>query len=178
MAETITIARPYAQAVYELASSQNRLKEWSGMLSTVAAVVTDPQMQAFIQNPRVHKPQLGEVILDVCGKRIDENGKNFVKLLVENDRLSLAPEIAAHFEELRAEAERTVQAELISAYEVDKAQQAKIAAGLKKRLGREVNLVCKVDDSLLGGAVIRAGDLVIDGSVASHLNKLALELAH
>ncbi len=178
MAETTTIARPYAQAVFELANSQKRLKEWSEMLAFAAAVVSDAQMRAFIDNPRVHKHDLEAAVLGVCGNRLDTFGANLIKVLVANDRLAVLPEIASLYEDLRAEAERTVKAELITAFEVDKAHQAKIAAALKQRLGKEVALTCQVDESLLGGAIVRAGDLVIDGSVAGQLNKLAFGLAH
>lgn len=177
MAESTTIARPYAQAAFELARSQKRLKEWSDMLGFCATVANDPQMKAIVANPRVQKPVLAQMFIDLGGKRLDNYGANLIKLLAQNGRLKLLPEIASLFDALRADAERTVQAKLISAVAVDKTQQARIAASLKKRLGREVNLTCQVNESLVGGAIVRAGDLVIDGSVASQLKRLAVELS-
>ena len=178
MAETTTIARPYAQAVFELAESQKRLKEWSDALALLAAIARDPQMRAFVDNPRVTPAQIEDVLLGLASDVLDQNGKNFVKLLVENDRVVALPDIHAIYEELRAEAERTVKAEVISAFEVDQAHQQKIAEALKKRLGRDVTLEVRIDKDLVGGAIIRAGDLVIDGSVAAQLDKMAYALAH
>ncbi len=177
MAENSTLARPYAQAAFEIAQAQDNLAGWSKMLNAIASVVADESVQSIIGNPRVSKAQLTSLVTDVCGEGLDQQGRNFVSLVIENDRLVLMPEILSLFEQQRAEAEATLQAEVISAFELSKAQEASIAAALKKRLGREVTLTSRKDDTLLGGAVIRAGDLVIDGSVTSQLNKLAGALA-
>lgn len=179
MAEKTTVARPYAQAIFDLArSKQGALGDWSTTLQLAVAVVADPQTQRLINHPRVRKEQIQSLILDVGGVGFSLQAQNFIKVLIENRRLSLLPEIAAQYELYRAEAERTITAEVVSAFPVSNEQQAKIAAALKKRLGREVSLNCTVDEALLGGAIIRAGDLVIDGSITGQLTKLANALAH
>src|SRR3569832_118020 len=168
MAEKTTIARPYAQAVFELAEQGKQLPRWSAVLQLANELVADP---------RVSATQLAELSIAVAGAEFDGNAQNFVRLLVENDRLSVLPEIAELYEHYRAEAERTVEAHLVSAFPVDDAQKAQVAAMLKKRLGREVTVSADVDPSLVGGAIIRAGDLVIDGTVLGQLAKLEVALA-
>lgn len=176
MAEITTIARPYAQAVFKLASEQKDLKRWSEMLGLAANVAADPEMAKVIDNPRFSRAQVVEIFLGVCGERLNEHGKNMVQLLADNGRLDLLPEIAALFEIERAQAEGTIEAEVVSALELTDSQKKALAAALKKRLGRDISLNVKVDGSLLGGAIIRAGDMVIDGSAVSRLEKLGAEL--
>lgn len=178
MAEKSTIARPYAQAVFELAKGSGDYKQWSNILQLAALIVVDPMMGKYIDNPHVSKETLSKLLIDVFGNQIHENGKNFLQVLVDNKRLAVLPEIAAIYEQLRAEAEKRIDAEVISAFPLSDAQKQNITAGLKKRLGREINLIAKVDASLIGGAIVRAGDMVIDGSVTGHLDKLAFALAH
>ena len=178
MAEKSTIARPYAVAAFELAKEQNDLAKWSDMLGFAAVVVTDEAMQDYIGNPATEQDTLTRLMLEVCGDQLNDIGKNFIKLLIVNKRLSVLPEIVVLYNELRAEAEKTIDAEVISAFPLSDAQQSTLIEGLKKRLGREVNLVTKVDENLLGGAIVRAGDLIIDGSVSGQLDKLATELMH
>ena len=176
MAEKSTIARPYAEAVFSLAKEQSQLKQWSETLQAAAAVAMNDNMQALISNTNVSKDQVANLILDICGSKFSVEGKNLVKLLAENRRLLLLGEIVAQYEELRAEEEKTIDAEVISAFEVSAAQQKQIAEKLKARLGREVSLSCRVDPTLLGGAIIKAGDLVIDGSTKGQIQKLSIEL--
>ena len=178
MAEYSTIARPYAQAVFGLAKHQGRLAQWSETLQLLAMVVANNDVKQLIGNPRVDKQQLMDLITGVCGKNIDDSARNFLGVLAENRRLSLLPIMAELYEAYRAEEEKVVQAELISAFPVSNEQQQKIATALKARLGREVSLNCKTDQTLLGGAIIRAGDMVIDGSVTGHLNRFANVLSH
>jgi len=178
MAEKSTIARPYAQAVFEQAAASRQLSQWSENLALASMVAQDSGMQGVIGNPRLSNTQLVDLFLGVCGDKFDDTAKNLVKLLVENGRLTVLPEIAALYEAYRAEAEKTVQAEVISAFPVTSAQQTNIRKALKKRLGREVELVCTTDNSLVGGAIIRAGDMVIDGSVTGQLDKLTHALTH
>ena len=178
MAEKSTIARPYAEAVFSLAKEQSELKSWSDMLNLASLVTEDEAMSAVISNTNVGKGQLADLIIDVCGSELTAQGKNLLKLLTENRRLSLLGEIVAQYEILRAEEEKTIEAEVISAFEVSDAQQKQIAEKLKARLGREVTLSCRVDPTLLGGVVIKAGDLVIDGSTLGQIQKLSIELTH
>ncbi|MBK8164115.1 MAG: F0F1 ATP synthase subunit delta [Gammaproteobacteria bacterium] len=178
MAEKSTIARPYAQAVFELAAAQKQLGAWSDRLQLLTAVTADPRMQRLIGNPRIARPELAKLVVDICGERLDGHGKALVKLLVENRRLDLLPEISVLFAHYRADAEKVVQAEVVSAFPLSAEQQAGIIAALKKRLGREVSLKSSTDETMVGGAVIRAGDMVIDGSVTGHLDRLANALSH
>lgn len=176
MAEKSTIARPYAQAAFDLAKDKNDLKSWSDMLAFGAMIVSDEQVSPLIDNPEVSKDSLVELILNVAGDQLDTVGSNFIRVLADNGRLNVLPEIAALYEQHRAEAERYIDAEVISAFPISEAQQQSLVEGLKKRLGREVRLTASIDESLIGGAIVHAGDLVIDGSVTGHLNKLAQTL--
>jgi len=177
MAEKSTIARPYAEAVFETAQASGELKQWSALLQTVALITADADMQNIIGNTSVNKEQLAQLIVDIAADVVTDQGHNFIRLLSENRRLNVVAEICEQFETLKAEAEKTVEAEIVSAQEVSAAQQTLIADKLKARLGREVSLKCTVDESLMGGAIIKAGDMVIDGSVSGQLNKLSVELA-
>ena len=178
MAEKLTAARPYAEAVFALAREQNALPAWSGMLALAAAVAGDARMGQLASDPRVERARFLGLFLDICGGHLDANGANFVRLLVENRRLNLLPEIAALYEGLRAEAEARIEATVTSAFSLNAAQLKTLEQGLKRRFGREVRLTAAVDRSLVGGVVIRAGDLVIDGSVRGRLAALATELRH
>ena len=177
MAEKSTVARPYAEAVFSLAQDDGQLKQWSDMLQLAQAVANDPAMAAIISNTSVNKQQLAELFIDIVKDHCSEKAQNLFRVLTENRRLSLLPEIVAQYELLRAEAEKTIDAQVISAFKVSKAQETAITKKLKQRLGREVALTCTVDESLLGGVVIKAGDMVIDGSIVGRLNKLAVNLA-
>ena len=178
MAENITIARPYAQAIFSLAQEQSNLKGWSDMLQLAAAVAANPEMVAVIDSPNFDNNQIADLFIDVCGDKLTDSGKNMIRVMAENDRLKVLPEVAALYEAERATVEGTVVAEVTSATALSDAQQQNIAEALKKRLGRDVTLECKIDESLLGGAIIRAGDVVIDGSVVGKLAKLGNALTH
>ena len=178
MAEKNTIARPYAQAAFSLAQSQGDLKKWSDMLQLVAAIASDDAMQDLIGNPSISSDKLTDMFIGICGDGLDQYGQNFVRVLVENKRLHVMSEIADLYEEKRAEAESTIEAEVTSATPMSETQQAQLVAALKKRLGREVTLVTKTDEAIIGGAIVRAGDLVIDASVTGQLEKLANTLMH
>lgn len=176
MAEKVTIARPYAQAAFATAKDEGDLKGWSNMLQCAAVAAADEAMEAVVANPLIGKDQLVTLFLDLCGAGTKDSGKNMIRLLAENGRLDVLPEIAALYEEMRAEAEAKVEAEVVSAKALSESQKSAIAAALAKRLGREVSLVCSTDESLLGGAIIRSGDMVIDGSVVGKLDKISHQL--
>lgn len=178
MAETQTIARPYAQAAFLHASEEHQLKEWSDMLSLLAAIADDPVMRPMIDSPRLTEQQLADLFIQIGGERLDDKCTNFVRVLAENRRMGLLSDIAALYEIQRRDAEGTVHAELVSAYPASEAQQAKVVESLRSRLGREIELTCSTDPGLLGGAIIRAGDLVIDGSVRGKLQRLGTALSH
>lgn len=176
MAENSTIARPYAQAAFDIANEKSDLKSWSDMLQLIAAVASDAVLSDMISNPSIEREKIVEIIVDVCGDNLNDLAKNFVKVLADNGRLNVATEIALGFEEHRAEAEKTVEAEVTSAFPLSDAQIKSMTEALKKRLGREVTLNTSIDESIVGGAIIRAGDLMIDGSVSGQLDKLATTL--
>jgi len=177
VAERATIARPYAKAAFGYASNAAALAGWSRGLKVATEIVADPRVAALAKNPRWSDADLASLVTDVAGAGLDAGMQNFVRVLAENHRLLLLPEIAAHFEELRSDAENTVDVEVVSAVALDSAQEAKLTLALSARLKRKVRMQNSVDAALLGGAVIRAGDLVIDGSLKGRLERLGTELA-
>jgi F-type H+-transporting ATPase subunit delta len=182
MAETITIARPYARAAFEQAHATGELNRWSNLLQVAAFIAADPSMRSLLENPKLSAQEKSNLMLDLCGEvlkdDIPEAGRNFISLLADNRRLTVLPHITAIFETLRTEAEKTIQAQLVTAFTITDTQRKKIAKALKAKLKRNVELECTVDESLIGGAMIRAGDLVIDASVQGQLERLAAALRH
>ena len=176
MSELITVARPYAQAAFDLARETSALQVWSDALAFAAAVASDAAMVEAIENPNLTVDQRAELFISVCSERLDDSGRNFIHLLAENGRLAALPEIAELFETLRAEEDGSIEATVVSARPLNDAQQAEIIAALKKRFDREVTLQCETDESLLAGAIIRAGDTVIDGSMRGRLEKFTTAL--
>jgi F-type H+-transporting ATPase subunit delta len=176
VAERATIARPYAKAAFEYAHKANAFSEWSEGLKSAAEIVSDPQLAPLTKSPRWSQADLISIIADVAGAKLNPAMQNFLRILAENHRLLLLPEISAHFEELRSSVENTVDVEVISAIALNDAQNAKLAQALGTRLKRTVRMQNTVDATLLGGAIVRAGDLVIDGSLKGRLQRLATEL--
>ena len=177
MAEKTTIARPYALAMFESAKEKGQMAKVADALKIAAVAISDPGLASMIGNPNVADEKIIALLIEVCGDCVSDEVGNFFKLLGEYNRLDVLPEIAGLFESYRAEEESTVEAEVVSAAKLNEAQKSDIENSLKKRLGREVVLQCSVDKSLIGGAIIRAGDLVIDGSITSQLNKLGQALS-
>ena len=177
MAEALTIARPYAQAAFDEASKQNRLKEWSDALQAATDALSNPLVRSVMDSPRVDEKRRESVMLALCGGKLAATEQNFIRILVENHRLPVLEEITTLFETMRAEAEKSVDVTVTSAFDLSDAQKQKIAAAMKARTGREVRLHCQLDRDLLGGIVIRAGDKVIDGSARAKLSELAMALA-
>ena len=178
MSELTTTARPYARAAFEIAQKNSEQVKWSEMFEFMATVAYDPTMRAVLDSPRLSKQQAADLFISVCEQQINERAKNFIKLLAQNDRITLLPEIAALYQHYRADAEGTVDAEVIAASEVSETQLEQIAVSLKQRLGKQVRLTSSIDDSLIGGAIIRAGDLVIDGSIRGRVDKLSTALTN
>lgn len=176
MAELSTLARPYAKAVFELARDTSRFGDWSNVLRGLADAVSDPAVAAAIGHPAVGKGQLSQALIDALGSQIGAEGSNLLRLLIDNGRLKLAPAISAEYEALRAEAEATIDVEITTASPAAPEQLAALVAAIARRLARKLNVTTKVDESLIGGAVIRAGDLVIDGSSVGELERLRLQL--
>jgi len=177
MAELQSLARPYAKAVFELARGGGGLPAWSAVLGTLSATVANPDIAAMLGNPSVSRGDAAQQIIALLGERLDPQAKNFVRLLGENNRMALLPTIAREFEELKAEAESRIEVEITTAAAVDDAQAKSLIQAISKRLARDVEVQWKTDPSLIAGAVIRAGDLVIDGSVAENLNQLRQSLS-
>ncbi|MCJ8169442.1 F0F1 ATP synthase subunit delta [Atopomonas sediminilitoris] len=173
MAELTTLARPYAKAAFQHAVSVQQLGQWSSMLSLTAAVAADSTMQAFLSAPQMTDEQKAQAFTQVCAEQLDEAARNFVGVLAENKRLALLPEIAALFEQYKAEQEQSVDVEVTSAFALGSDQQDKLAKALSARLRREVRMHTSEDASLIGGIIVRAGDLVIDGSVRGKIAQLA-----
>lgn len=178
MAEKATIARPYAKAAFEYAREHDTFDRWSTVLAVAAAVVSDERVKKLLANPRVKPDDLVELIAAAAGDALDESGKNFLATLAHNRRLGLVPQIAEQFEALRAQIENVADVRIISAVQLDDAQRERFANALRKRLKREVRLHCEVDASLIGGAIVRAGDFVIDGSIRARLERLAAAMTH
>jgi F-type H+-transporting ATPase subunit delta len=176
MAERATIARPYAKAAFEYARGANDFAAWSRGLARLAEIVADPRVAALTKSPQWSAADVATLIVDVGGASLNPGMQNFVRVLAENHRLLLLPEIAAHYEEFRSAVENTVDVEVVSAVKLDAAQSDKLSAALTRRLKRNVRMKNSVDATLLGGAVLRAGDLVIDGSLKGRLERLATEL--
>jgi F-type H+-transporting ATPase subunit delta len=176
VAERATVARPYAKAAFEYARDANALAAWSQGLEAAAEIVADPRVAPLTKSPAWSASDLVSLITDVAQPKLDAGMQNFVRVLAENHRLLLLPEIAAHFEVLRSAVENTVDVEVVSAVPLDAAQTDKLRAALSTRLKRQVRMQNSVDSTLLGGAVVRAGDLVIDGSLKGRLERLATEL--
>jgi F-type H+-transporting ATPase subunit delta len=173
MAELDTLARPYAKAAFEFALHESDLESWSGSLQTAAAVTQHKQVIKLLGSPSSTSPQQASAVAEICGDAVADEGKNFITILSENKRLSLLPQISHQFEVMKAHHERAVDVELISALPIDENQRDMLTQALSEKLERKINMQVSLDKSLLGGAVIRAGDTVIDGSIRGRLTKLA-----
>lgn len=178
MADISTLARPYAKATFELARDQGKFDQWQRALDVLAEIARQDEVRNMLKNPRVTTAQQAEVFIAAAGDVLDQQAKNFVKVLAQYRRLDVLPAIESDFTALRAVAENTVRAELRTAVPASDAQQQQIRDALKRRLGRNVELQCVVDETLIGGAQIRTGDLVIDSSVRGKLERLATQVAH
>lgn len=176
MSELSTLARPYAEAAFRLAQGESDLAGWSSRIAALATIVSDEQVARLIADPAVSAERVAALVVDVAGGALGERGANFVKVLAENDRLALLPEIAAQFETLKATAEGTLEATITSAQELSQAQIDDLVGGLKAKFNRAVHVQVAVDPELIGGAVITIGDQVIDGSVKGRLQRMAFAL--
>lgn len=177
MADFTTAARPYAKAAFEIARDTSQYDHWSAQLGFLSAAVADGELRTALEAPGLTHKQRAEMMEKIAGDKLDDNGRNFVRLLAENDRLALLPDIASGYEAMKAEAEGEVEAHVVSAFELEEDQAKRIADALAKRLDRKVKIVSSVDKELIGGAIIKAGDLVIDGSIKGRLGKLSQSLA-
>ncbi len=176
MAEAATIARPYGKAAFMAARDSGSLAAWSRAFGAGAAMAADPRVAALFTDPKLRTDDMVGLFAGLGGDTVDGQWRNFVRLLAENKRLDVLPQIAAQYDALRLEYENELDVQVTSATVLDEAQRAKLAASLKARFKRNIRMSVAVDPALLGGAVIRAGDLVIDGSIKGRLERLTTEL--
>jgi F-type H+-transporting ATPase subunit delta len=176
MAELATIARPYAEAAFRLARDANALPHWSQMLSLVGAVVADPHVASALDNPRLTAGDKEALLLSICGDKLDTLGRNFVRVLVEAQRVTVMPQIAELYDKLRHDAEGVATAQIESAFPLTDTQLATITASLEQHFGRKIDATVAVVPALIGGARITVGDKVIDGSVQAKLEAMATQL--
>lgn len=177
MAELTTLARPYAKAAFEYARDAKALDRWSTMLATLAVVSRDAAVAKLLDSPNLTAEQKGDKLVELCSEELDDKAANYIKYLARNDRLNLLPQVQELFEDLKADHEKTIEVDVVTAFELTKEQQDKLLNSLKAKLQRDVTLQTAIDKSLIGGAIIRAGDLTIDGSVRGRLVKLAEAMA-
>jgi F-type H+-transporting ATPase subunit delta len=176
MAEPSTIARPYAEAAFRLADESGKLAEWSAALANLAAVAADARMRAAAGDPNLSAAQAAGLFISILAGKLPAGGENFVRVLADNGRLELLGEIRARYEALKNEREGVIEAEVISAFDMDAAQLADLVARLEKKSGRKVKARVSVDKALIGGVKVVLGDKVIDGSARAQLGALEAAL--
>ncbi len=172
MSDLTTIARPYAKAAFDFAVEKSQLDQWGQMLSFAAEVAKNEQMKELLTGS-VSAEKLAEIFVAVCGEQVDAHGQNLLKVMAENGRLQALPDVSEQFFALKQEHEKEIDVEVISASELSDEQLTSISSKLEQRLERKVKLNCSIDEALLGGVIIRAGDLVIDNSARGRLNRLS-----
>jgi F-type H+-transporting ATPase subunit delta len=176
MADKTTIARPYARAAFEEARATRRLEPWAEALHVAAAVVADPRVARLLGNPHVTPEELAQLVSGIAGGKLGDEGGNFVRTLATNHRLAVLPEIAELFDTLKDAEQGVADVTVTSAAPLAAGQQQALSAALERRLKRTVRLHCATEPALIGGAVVRSGDLVIDGSLRTRLERIAYEL--
>jgi F-type H+-transporting ATPase subunit delta len=174
--EATTIARPYAEATFARALETDSLDKWAEMLDLLVQLVTNPEIAGLLSSHRLDQEQMSSLMLDVAGDELIDEGQNLVRLLVDNGRLAVAPEINVLFTEMKNAHQGALEVMVSSAYVLKPAQEKHLAEALSKKLGREIHITSEKNPDLLGGVKIRAGDMVIDGTVAGQLKQLANEL--
>ena len=176
MAEAITVARPYADAVYKLAIAKNTLQEWSRMLEYAAAMAEEENIKLLIGNPIVSVKQLGDLLLDIGKKNFTEEGRNFITLLSENNRIDILPQISQLFEQLKAQHEGVLEAKIVSAYAINDKQLKKLVSDLEQKFKSKIEARVSVDPELIGGVKVEIGDEILDTSVRAKLESMAVVL--
>lgn len=176
MADFASIARPYAKAVFDLASESNNHDAWQTGLETLATIAQNNEFLEAVVSPKVKAGQLEELVVGIAGKALPSGGDNFVKLLAQNGRLEVLPEVKAQYAQLLLESRKSIEAEVVTARPLSAKQTEALIEALQVRLGVSVSINETVDESLIGGAIVKAGDLVIDGSAKGRVEKLAIAL--
>jgi len=177
MADNASIARPYAKAVFDLATEAGNQDDWSSALESLAAITQDEEFGKAVNSPQVKAEQLEGLILDVLGDKLPAGADNFVKLLAGNDRLESLSDIQQQYALLLAESRQSIEAEVVTARPLSDTQKTSLIEALQTRLGVSVSILETVDEGLIGGAIVKAGDLVIDGSARGRVEKLAIALS-
>lgn len=177
MQENLTLARPYAMAAFKQAREQGAMGGWSDALRTLGAIVSDPQMQSIARNPKVGDEQLVDLLMQVGGQHFFDIARNFVHVLVDAERLLLAPEISVLFDRMKANAEGSAQVSVLTAFELSEDDSKRIADTLQAHFKRNVTMDVQVDESLIGGVIVRSGDQVMDASVRGQLEQLRQRIA-
>ncbi|TVQ41368.1 MAG: F0F1 ATP synthase subunit delta [Wenzhouxiangella sp.] len=177
MLNRTTLARPYARAAFRVARDRSELSRWSESLAIAAAIASDAGARPLLSNPKLSREQVLKLFTDIAGERFDEMVTNFLRVLTTYGRLELLPEISTQFESLRREAEARLRVQVTSAHPLGDDEASRLTERLKARFGLEIDLDVDVDPALIGGAVIRAGDQVIDGSVRGRLERLGRQVA-
>ena len=172
MSEFVTVARPYAKAAFDFAVENQSVDRWQYMLAFAAEVTKNEQMAELLSGALAPET-LAESFIAVCGDQLDAHGQNLIKVMADNGRLKVLPDVLEQFIRLREAREATVEVEVTSANALSEDQLEKISVAMEKRLSRKVKLNCKIDKSVVAGVIIRAGDMVIDGSVRGRLERLA-----
>lgn len=176
MAELATIARPYAEAAFGLARDEQALSQWSDMLRFAATVIDDPRVAQALDNPRLDAAAKESLLLSIGGDRFNGAARNFIRVLVEGERVMLLPQIATMFETLKNDAEATAKATIETAFELTDAQVDELRRALEKRFGRKIEATVTVNPELIGGARVTVGDAVLDGSVQAKLAAMHAQL--
>jgi F-type H+-transporting ATPase subunit delta len=176
MAELTTVARPYAEAAFTLAREQNALPVWSQMLKLASDIISDPRMAGALDNPKLDAAAKASLLLSIAGDGLNAEGRNFVRVLVDADRISLMPAVASLFESLKDTAEGVAKATIETAFPLEGNDLAELTAALERRFKRKVEPEVIVNPELIGGARITVGDNVIDGTVQEQLRAMAVQL--
>jgi F-type H+-transporting ATPase subunit delta len=176
MSEQITIARPYAEAAFSLAREQNALPRWAKMLGVLSDVASDPTVRAALDNPKLDNAAKESLLLSLCGDALSAEGKSFVRVLLESDRIGVLPDIRGLFDTLKDGADGVARAQIVSAFPLDGGQLASLKAALEKRFGKRIEATVSVDPQLIGGARVTVGDTVIDASVRGELQAMSNQL--
>tara|TARA_A100001037_G_C15127729_1_gene627106 strand:+ start:791 stop:1330 length:540 start_codon:yes stop_codon:yes gene_type:complete len=172
MAEYATIARPYANAAFAVAKSEDDLRHWSGALDVLVAASADTKVRVMLESPEISKEEKAAQLCNLCGDELNKRTKQFVKVLAQNKRLDLLSEIRDQFEALSAAEEQVLDVTVTSAYPISSDEEEMLRKSLAAKYSKEVSLSAEIDKELIGGAIIRAGDTVIDGSLRGKLDKL------
>jgi F-type H+-transporting ATPase subunit delta len=176
MAEITTLARPYAEAVFKLAVERGALDKWGDLLSEMAGIAGHPDMRAAISNPKIADSALAELFLSVVKSPLEEEAKNFVRVLIDNGRLGLLPQIRTQFDELKGEHEGVAEAEVVSAFPMSDAELGMLTTTLEKHFKRKIKPTVRIDKELIGGVKVTVGDEVLDASIRTRLHSMATSL--